>query len=190
MANEECVQTSADVGNEQAGLIAAQFKYIKELSNLKYETEEKREQSLIQQSSQMQATFSFLTAAIFMVIPVCIENRGTLSLGFFLLALSVIMIFLTASLVLASLAQWRWKTQTFPDVEEIKRSVLESSDWKKLTIEYYQINQWIDLVAKIQKEKARLNNKRVKLIMASMICLYCSIASIFLSFIIAIAKLI
>ena len=105
-------------------------------------------------------------------------------------ALSVIMIFLTASLVLASLAQWRWKTQTFPDVEEIKRSVLESSDWKKLTIEYYQINQWIDLVAKIQKEKARLNNKRVKLIMASMICLYCSIASILLSFIIAVAKLI
>lgn len=54
-------------------LITTQYRYIKELSALKYESEEKREQNLIQQSSQMQTVFSFMTAAIFMVVPICIE---------------------------------------------------------------------------------------------------------------------
>ena len=34
--------------------ISSQFHYIKELSLMKYDAEEKREQNLIQQSSQMQ----------------------------------------------------------------------------------------------------------------------------------------
>ena len=60
--------------------IASQFHYIKELSLMKYDAEEKREQNLIQQSSQMQTAFSFMTAAVFMALPICIENRGVLSL--------------------------------------------------------------------------------------------------------------
>ena len=99
--------------NQAEFLITSQFRHIKELSELKYEAEEKREQNLIQQSSQMQTVFSFMTAAIFMAVPICIEHRGNLSLEFFLVSVSVIVVFLIASLTLASLAQWRWKTETF-----------------------------------------------------------------------------
>lgn len=171
-------------------LITPQYLHIKELSKLKYESEEKREQNLIQQSSQMQTVFSFMTAAIFMAIPVCIEYRGSLSLEFFLISISIIVIFLIASLVLASLAQWRWKTKTFPDVTKIKESVIDSPEWKKFTIEYHQINQWIDIIGKVQAEKSKLNNRRVSLIMASMICFYCSIISIIISFFIGIINLV
>ena len=52
--------------------VTPQYQHIKELSQLKYEAEEKREQSLIQQASQMQTVFSFITAAVFMAVPVCI----------------------------------------------------------------------------------------------------------------------
>lgn len=181
------VEPSRDNNDEQ---INAQFRHIKELSLLKYESEDKREQNLIQQSSQMQTAFSFVSAAVFMAIPVCVEYRGALSLKFFLVSTSIVVAFLIASLVLASLAQWRYITETFPDVDKIKESVINSDEWQKLCIEYHQINQWIELVGKVQKEKARLNDKRVKFIMASMICFYASIAAIVICFLIAIINLI
>ena len=80
--------------------ISSQFHYIKELSLLKYDAEEKRELNLIQQSSQMQTAFSFMTAAVFMALPICIEYRGVLSLKFFLVSSSIISVFLIASLIL------------------------------------------------------------------------------------------
>lgn len=179
-----------NISKSEEDLITPQYLHIKELSKLKYESEEKREQNLIQQSSQMQTVFSFMTAAIFMAIPVCIEYRGPLSLEFFLISISIIVIFLITSLVLASLAQWRWKTKTFPDVTKIKESVIDSPEWKKFTIEYHQIDQWIDIIGKVQAEKSKLNSRRVSLIMASMICFYCSIISIIISFFIGIINLI
>ncbi|MEG1564671.1 MAG: hypothetical protein RR365_13235 [Bacteroides sp.] len=171
-------------------LITPQYLHVKELSKLKYEAEEKREQNLIQQSSQMQTVFSFMTAAIFMAVPVCVQYRGSLSLEFFLISISIIVMFLIASLVLASIAQWRWKTETFPDVAKIKESVIDSPEWEKFTIEYNQIDQWIGIIGKVQAEKAKLNDRRVALIMASMICFYCSILSVVISFSTGIIQLI
>ena len=152
--------------------ITPQYRYIKELAQLKYDSEEKREQSLIQQSSQMQTVFSFITAAVFMAVPICMNYRGKISLKFFLLSISTITAFILASLVLASLAQWRYRTKTFPDIDILKQSVLDNPEWEKNLEEYNQINQWINLVAIVQKEKAKLNDRRVKLIMASMICFF------------------
>lgn len=171
-------------------LITPQYRHIKELSALKYEAEEKREQNLIQQSSQMQTVFSFMTAALFMAVPICIEYRGTLSLKFFLVSISIILFFLIASLVLASFAQWRWKTETFPDVLQIKDTIINNPEWQKLTIEYNQIDQWVGIIGKVQGEKAKLNDRRVHLIMASMICFYCSVLSVVICFVIGIVNLI
>lgn len=167
-------------------LITPQYRHIKELSKLKYDAEEKREQNLIQQSSQMQTAFSFVTVAVFMAIPICIEYRGLLNLMFFLVSVSIIVAFLIASLLLASIAQWRWKTRAFPDITDIKDNVLNSVEWEKLCIEYYQIDQWVNLIGTVQKEKARLNDKRVKLIITSMVCFYGAIAAIIICFIVGI----
>lgn len=89
---------------EQNQMVAAQYRYIKELAIMKYDAEERREQNLLQQSSQMQTAFSFMTAAVFMALPICIEYRGVLSLKFFLISTSFISVFLIASLITASLA--------------------------------------------------------------------------------------
>lgn len=105
---------------EQERQITAQYQYIKELATLKYDAEEKREQNLIQQSSQMQTAFSFMTAAVFAATAICIEYRGKLTLNFFLIAVSVVTFLLIVSLLLASLAQWRWKTEAFPDILDMK----------------------------------------------------------------------
>ena len=71
---------------EQNQMVAAQYRYIKELAIMKYDAEERREQNLLQQSSQMQTAFSFMTAAVFMALPICIEYRGVLGLKFFLIS--------------------------------------------------------------------------------------------------------
>jgi hypothetical protein len=137
----------------------------------------------------MQTAFSFVTAAVFMATPICIANRGLLDLNFFFISVSFITVFLIASLLLASMAQWRWKTKAFPDVAEIKESVINNSEWEKFLVEYHQIDQWVDIIGTVQAEKATLNDRRVKLIMASMVCFYCSIVSIIISFIIGVNAL-
>jgi len=170
--------------------ITPQYRHIKELATLKYDAEDKREQSIIQQSSQMQTVFAFMTAALFMATPVCIQYRGNLSLKFFLVSISVITFFLLGSLICASIAQWRWKTKTFPDISIIKENVLNSSQWEKFLVEYHRIDQWVKLIATVQEEKAKLNNRRVALIMASMICFYCAVLAIVICFTVGIIILI
>lgn len=178
--------TETASSEEEKDLITPQYRHIKELAQLKYEAEERREKRLIQQSSQMQTAFSFMTAALFMAVPICIQYRDPLSLDFFLISASTITFFLIASLVLSSLAQWCWKTESFPDVITIKDEIINSNEWKKFCIEYHQIDQWIDLIGTVQAEKARINNRRANLIIASMICFYCAIGSIVIAFIIGI----
>lgn len=184
--NQTISSTDSNCGKD---LITPQYRHIKELSALKYEAEEKREQNLIQQSSQMQTVFSFMSAALLMAVSICIEYRGPISLEFFLAATALIMFFLLLSLVLASIAQWRWKTETLPDVFQIKDSVVNSPEWKKLTVEYYQIDQWVDIIGKVQERKAKLNDRRVHLIMASMGFFYLSIFLVALFFLIGILKI-
>ena len=176
--------------HESDDQITPQFRHIKELAKLKYDAEEKREQNLIQQSSQMQTVFSFMTMAVFMATPICIQYRGALTLKFFFVSISSIILFLLGSLVLASIAQWRWKTHAFPDVNQIKESVINDPEWHKVLIEYHRIDQWVDLIATVQAEKAKLNNRRVRLIMASMICFFCSVAAVIIGFIVGIISLI
>ena len=182
-------KTNAGDRLSEPDLITPQFRHIKELARLKYTAEEQREQNLIQQSSQMQTAFSFTTAALFMATSICVQYREPLSLNFFLVAISCISALLIASLVFASVAQWRWKTDSFPDIETIKKENLDSDEWQNLCIEAYQIDQWINLVGTVQKEKTRLNDLRVKLIMASMVCFYAAIATIVLFFVIGICKI-
>lgn len=190
MANEKGSDAAGCPKNPNDDLIASQYRHIKELSKLKYDKEERREQNLIQQSSQMQTAFSFMTAAIFMAVPVCVEHRGVLSLEFFLYSVSVITAFLIASLVLATMAQWRWKTISLPDVKVIKKAIIDNPDWKDLTVDYNQMDQWVGIVGEVQEKTAKLNDRRVKLIIASMVCFYASIFSIVVSFIIGIAQIV
>jgi len=183
------VQTANAQKSNSSDQITPQYRHIKELASLKYEAEEKREQNLLQQASQMQTVFAFMTAALFMATAICIQYRGALSLKFFLVSISTITFFLLASLICASISQWRWKTGAFADIPKIKESILNNPEWEKTLVEYNRINQWIDLMATIQGEKARLNKRRVGLIIASMICFYCAVLTIIISFIIGIITL-
>ena len=85
------------------------YAFVKEYAQLKLEAETKRYESLIQQASNMQAAFSFSTAALFMVAAIVIEYRGKLSLTYFL--------WMFAS------AQSRGQIKDFADVGEFRKFV-------------------------------------------------------------------
>lgn len=165
--------------------ITIQYRYIKELAQQKYDDEIRREQNLIQQSSQMQTAFSFMTAAVFMAIPICIEYKGKLSMIFFYIGTSIIIAWLIISLVCASLAQWRWKTESLDNIEKVKSGIIDSENWEDYLVEHHRLGSWIDMMSKVQKSKNTVNNKRVKLIMASMVCFYGALISIISLFIVA-----
>ena len=64
------------IDNDEAKNIL--YEYALELAQEKYDYEIQREQELVQQSGQMQSAFSFMTAALFMVLPIALEYGDNL----------------------------------------------------------------------------------------------------------------
>lgn len=60
------------------------YSFIADFDEKIYANEERREDSLIQQAAHMQTAFSFVSAALFMVAAIIIDNRGRISLEFLL----------------------------------------------------------------------------------------------------------
>lgn len=146
------------------------YQYVKDFAMLKLENEMKREDSLIQQSANMQTAFSFTTAALFMVAPIACEYRGSMSLEFLLLAFSTITIFLVGSLIFASMAQNRQLNTTFPDIDKFTQHV--SEHYEDYLSPEQRDKALSELIGKVQKSKDEINDKRVKRIKWSMRLFY------------------
>lgn len=174
-----------DEREKQAVLLYA---HLKELAIFKYEAELQREDSLVRQSGQMQTVFAFMSAAIFMATPVLLEYRGILTLDFFLLSVSSVMLFLLISLTLASLIQFRRKHKGLPNIEDIEKEV--ETNWEKVLNESQKLKQYVILLGEIQKSKTETNDKRVLFIKASMGSFMCSITLIIFWYVVAIIKII
>lgn len=164
------------------------YTYIGEFAKFKYEKEMQRENSIIQQAGYMQMAFSFITVALFMVAPILIEYRGTLSLNFFLIAFSSITIFLVVSLFLATMAQNRLKNDTFEDIDVMRDYIIENDE--SFETEAQRQKYLVDCFAKVQKSKVSINDRRVKRIRQSMYVFYGVLALCIFWFIVAICKII
>ena len=144
---------------------------IEEVSRNRYEEERDREVSLISQASNMQTVFAVTTAALFMVLPEIISLRGTISLTFIFVSVSIISFFLVLSLVFATIAQWRFVVLNMPNVnsyvEGFKLHMGEVMDDERILIV-----DSIKLYSAIQENKFKFNNKRVRFIRLSMIAFF------------------
>ncbi|MGI6109443.1 MAG: hypothetical protein ACOYB8_06340 [Eubacteriaceae bacterium] len=160
---------------EMASLI---YKYIKDLAEIKYKEEQKSEQSLLKQSSQLQLVFSFLVVLVFSVLPVYIEFHSNLSLSLVWGCVILIIGFLIISFLLALLAQWRFKKTNLADIPELKKFILDNPEWKQMLDPAHQCDQIINYMGKVQVELGQINKKRSNYIMASTICLFVAVALI------------
>ena len=102
------------------------YSFIRQYAEMKLDDEEKREQSLLTQSSNMQSAFSIMVAAIFMLMPVVIEHRGKLSLESLFVGCAVVVALLLLSLLFACFAQNRKKGELFEDVDIISNYVISN----------------------------------------------------------------
>ena len=89
--------------------IESLLKHIKELSKYSYDLEKDREDSLLQQSGRMLEAFSVYTATMGILLSVILEYIPSLPKKFIFAATGIISLLLIVSLVLAILAQWRYK---------------------------------------------------------------------------------
>lgn len=160
------------------------FLFIQEMSVMRYEDEFRREDSLIRQSSQMQAAFSFLTAAIFMAVPMLLEYRGVIEIDFIFTSIFTITFFILISLVLASFAQYRYKYLTLSSIKYLDRAIKEQYEsFKECNT---RIQHKIDTLAEIQEKITEINDRRANFIRYSFFFFQGSIVLIMFWFIYAI----
>lgn len=132
-----------------------------------YDLEEKREQSIITQSSHMLTAFSLFSAALLMAIPIVIDNT-VVPENQVISAAGLSFVPLIASLVLTIIAQWRFKYQIMVTAEEFRDELLKNESSYQYQSQYDY--QWITQIAQVQKSKKDNDDRRVRLIKASMIC--------------------
>ena len=138
-------------------------------------------------SSHNADSFCLLMLQHFSWFSIVLEYRGSLSLRFFIVAISSIVLFLLISLITSSMAQFRRKFDDFPDVRDIEKHVEEN--WKSVLKKSQQLKQYVDLLGTVQKSKAKGNDSRVLLIRISMWSFMFSLALIIFWYIVAICKI-
>lgn len=157
--------------------------HIKELALFKYESEIRREDSLIAQAGNMQTAFSFTSAALFMVASIAVEYKEPWSYEFLLLVFSSITMVLVISLVLSTIAQKRVVREDFAHIAELKKFVSENYDESDTAAK--RNIQWVDMLSKVEIELSESNDHKVVLIEWSMFFFYVAIGISLLWFVIA-----
>ena len=158
-----------------------------ELAQMKYECELRREDSLIQQGSHMQSAFSFITAALFMIAPVVVDNRGELSYKYLLAVFSSISLFLLISLIAATVSQSRKNQYILSNVEAQDKYI--DSNFEKLSTETERLTYKLSIYERIESSLEANNQNRVEWIRVSMNTFYCSIGLSIIWFISSVYKL-
>lgn len=162
--------------------------HITDLSKFSYEMEEKREESLIRQSGQMITMFSIISVAEIMMLPILLLNITKLSKMYIFTWVIVITIPLLISLLLAFLAQWRYKYQALPSPKVIFEHV--SKEYDKFLSTSVQLQHWNDTIENLYNPKRINNQKRAKLIVSSMKAFLVSMGLMVIGFIISISIII
>lgn len=154
-----------EVESEKANFI---MQNIKELGMFSYDLEEKREKSLMEQSSRMLGILSCFMAitsfsAIFTV------NKDILSKTLFFLMLSL----LIGSLILIIFSSWRYKYKTMQDIEGIYENILK--DHKSYETSAGFDFQWKYQIQMVHDSKKKINDKRANFICISMVLFLISV---------------
>ena len=163
------------------------YKYMAEFAKVIYENEERRENSLIQQASQIQTAFSFVIAAVFVVASIIIEYQGPLSFAFLMLTFSTITVALLASLFSATMAQNRYKRDDFPMVGMLKAKIIQ--EYENFRTEAQRQKYLLDTYEVMHTSYAKTNDKRQCWVNISMKAFYTALLLCLFWFIVGICKI-
>lgn len=151
------------------------LKNVVDFAKFSYELEEKREQSVVNQSGQMLTALSVASATTLMAVQILIEHTSISKLEI-LISAGTVLALLLASMTLAVLAQWRFKYVTMMTGEELLQKINNDAENHQYQFQYGF--QWIDQLNAIQSSKKKNNDRRCKLIIASMSAFFLAVASL------------
>lgn len=143
-----------------------------EFGKFSFELEEKREQSILTQSSQMLTAFSLFSAAVLMSFPLVADYTGVPDIYAFYLS-AVALFPLIISLVLAIVAQWRFKYETLKSTKDFADELQKNHKDYQSQSDYDW--QWIYQLDAVQVSKKKNNNRRVIFVRISMILFLVSV---------------
>lgn len=159
------------------------LKFAEQVTHNKYQRELEVESGIIAQAGQMQAAFSFVTAAIFMVAPVACEYRGEkISLNLILMIFTVISVAMVCSLVFATLAHQRRKHNEEEDAGNLNNYILENEKW--FNNEKYRVDYLTQTYIELQGSMVKINETRLKWLRMSTYSFYVAIALCCLGFVV------
>lgn len=178
--NAKSKKNYTDSDSNQA--IESEFNYLVTFSKLILENEEKRENSLIQQSSHMLTAISFMSASILIIAEIVFNLAQTISKNVLLCVFSSIIFFLLLSFILTTIAQYRYKRADFPDIETLYNYVKTKSD--AFVSDAQQSKYFVETLSTIQKSYASINERRRMFLNISTNFLYITIALCFIWFVV------
>lgn len=149
------------------------YEFLANNSREMYEAELRREESIIRQSSNMQSSIAFVSAALFVIAQIAVEYKGKISFGYLMLVFLSIILFLLLSLVFATVAQYRWKSDGYPMITDFKKTVFENYD--SMCNEKSRLNYLVEQYEIFQNSLNEVNNKRSKFVRISMLMFFISI---------------
>jgi len=151
------------------------YKFILELSKESYLSEEKREQSILTQASQMVTVFSIMSVFVLGALSFVATNINEIPLNYLLTYSFLVLIMLFGSLVLAILAQWRYNYEALPSPCTILSHISsEIDDYKPMS---EQAKSYCSVIDKVYQSKLKNNNKRAWFIRCAMILFYISLST-------------
>ena len=155
-----------------------------ELAEIKYNSELRREESIVQQSGRMQSAVSIVIAAVFVIATILSQHTKIVSYKLSIVIISSIVVILLTSLVLASLAQARREQTTWSDIKKQKENIENHEE--QLTDEKVRLKYVIDQYELYQNSLTANNRIRVKRIELSRKVFYIAIGMSLMWFVVVI----
>ena len=153
---------------EQQKMVEMMMRNIKDFGKYSYEQEETRERSLLDQAGKMLTAFALFTAALNMLLSAVLTHATIpISKNKLIFLGGAISLVLLASLVLAIMAQWRYKYKVLQDGQTWFNHVY--ANYQSYSTQADFDKAWMEQIKEIHDAKTKSNDRRVKLIMAAMI---------------------
>lgn len=162
------------------------YNNIYEYAKLSLELEEKREQSLISQSNRMLTAFSISTGVL-LIIHERVRNSGSVSVPLLNSITIICMLLFVVSMVLALLVSWRFKYKSLPSPCDMMNHILANKEF--FSSQEQRDKSFTETIDSVWNSKKKINDKRAKLIMASMSIYFTSVGIAFISTIIVLLSM-
>ena len=164
--NKTTKSKNADATQQSTQYKDMVMKNVIEFGRCSLEMEQKREESILNQSSNVLSALTLFSAIFYPILAILFEEDMFEDM-YLLIAVVSVTVLLFCSIVCVILSQWRYKYNEMADVNVFYDDFTKKSTMYKE--QYHFDYQWKEQIAVIHEKLKRNNDKRVSFLKCSMI---------------------